>query len=343
MKKFLTGLALLAATATAMAQSNVTVYGTADAGVAYSTADRTDGVNKKAGVQGGMLQFNKIGFKGTEALGDGLKAIFQIEMGYDLGQGTGLNTARESFVGLGGSFGTVKLGRLETLDSQAAANFDALSASAFSPLGTAIGRETFSNSTVAYETKLGDVQLGAQYAFDGSSASANTTFGNGTPQERAASVSAVYGRGPLEVGYVYSNISNYGRVSADDRRIHVLGTSYDFQVAKVYGAYVNAKSDLANTLDAQVYALGVKVPVAKATVIDTSIAHVSDDVSNGHANIFGVQAVHSLSKRTAAYAGYQYVRNNGTQYAALNTNGVASQGTNGLNSSGLGVGLRHNF
>jgi predicted porin len=333
----------LGISAAAVAQSNVTIYGTADAGMVYSTSDRTDNVDKKTGIQGGLLQRNKLGFRGSENLGNGLKANFQIEMGYDLGQNTGLDNSRESFVGLSGNFGAVRLGRLETLDSVAAAQFDALSASAFSPLAAVVGRETFDNSAASYQTNVGNFALGVQYAFDGSSANANTAFGSGVDQERSVNLSAGYNRGPFETVYVFTNTSNYNRVANDDRKMHVLGASYDFQTAKVYGTYLTTKSDIKNTIDLDVYALGVKVPVTKTTVVDASVARANDDAVNGHANIYGIQAVHSLSKRTAAYAGYQYVKNSGTQYAALNTNGIALQGINKTNSSGFGVGLRHNF
>jgi predicted porin len=96
----------------AFAQTNVTVYGVADIGYNYAKS----GDNKFSGIQDGGnvgLQGSRLGFRGEEALGNGLKAIFTVEFGLELdnGQGTGLRNNRQSFVGLAGSFGSVTFGR----------------------------------------------------------------------------------------------------------------------------------------------------------------------------------------------------------------------------------------
>lgn len=344
--KLLAALAVAAlVSSAAFAQTNVTVYGTVDAGLANSTSDRADNIDRKSGVMGGLLDFNKLGFRGTEDLGNGNKAIFQVETGFDIAQNGGLNTNRESFVGLQTNrYGTYRLGRLETLDSVAAGRFDAMGMSAFSPLGSVVGRVTYANSAVDFTKQYGGLTVAAQYSADGSSANANTAFGVGTKQERSVGVMAAYEKGAMDVGYAYVKTANNGRNDADDRGTHVLGGSYALPLAKVYGAYAIVNSRDLTATDIRVAMLGAKVPVNSKTTIDASYARAKDNVTDGNADIWGVQAVYSLSKRTAGYAGYQYVSNNNTQYAALNTNGVATQGTgNGVNSSGFGVGVRHNF
>ena len=76
MKKSLVALALFGAfAATAQAQSSVQIYGTVDAGLGKAT-DGTTAVTKRDN--------NKLGFKGTEDLGNGLKAIFQLEIRYEI-------------------------------------------------------------------------------------------------------------------------------------------------------------------------------------------------------------------------------------------------------------------
>ena len=112
MKKSLVALALFGAfAATAQAQSSVQIYGTIDAGVAKATGSSAI-VTKRDN--------NKLGFKGTEDLGNGLKAIFQLEIRYESDTGTIENTSGtnsrplfqgQSRVGLQGDFGTVRLGR----------------------------------------------------------------------------------------------------------------------------------------------------------------------------------------------------------------------------------------
>jgi predicted porin len=108
MKKSLMAVALLGGIAgVAQAQTAVQIYGTVDAGMVKRT-DQTLAIGKRAA--------NTLGFKGTEDLGNGLKALFQIEMRYEPDTGTVENNGRPLFqgqsrVGLQGDFGMIRLGR----------------------------------------------------------------------------------------------------------------------------------------------------------------------------------------------------------------------------------------
>ncbi|MDL2357937.1 MAG: porin [Pseudomonadota bacterium] len=107
MKQTLLAIALLGAFGAATAQSSVTVYGTLDAGLIKKT-DTTLAIGKRDN--------NKLGFKGVEDLGNGLKALFQLEIRYEPDTGTVESNSRPLFqgqsrVGLQGGFGMVRLGR----------------------------------------------------------------------------------------------------------------------------------------------------------------------------------------------------------------------------------------
>ncbi len=108
MKKTLVAAALLGAFAgVAQAQTAVQIYGNIDVGMVKRT-DQTLAIGKRAS--------NTLGFKGTEDLGNGLKALFQVEMRYEPDTGTNENNGRPLFqgqtrVGLQGDFGMVRLGR----------------------------------------------------------------------------------------------------------------------------------------------------------------------------------------------------------------------------------------
>lgn len=121
MKKSLVALALFGAfAATAQAQSSVQIYGTIDAGLGKATGSTT-AVTKRDN--------NKLGFKGTEDLGNGLKAIFQLEIRYESDTGTLESNARPLFqgqsrVGLQGDFGTVRLGRGLTAFQESSTSFE---------------------------------------------------------------------------------------------------------------------------------------------------------------------------------------------------------------------------
>ncbi|WLI90313.1 porin [Massilia sp. R2A-15] len=113
-------IALAAFATSATAQTSVTVYGAIDAGIAKVT-DKTLAVTKR--------DANKLGFRGTEDLGNGLKALFQIEMRYEPDTGTVESGSRPLFqgqtrVGLQGDFGMLRIGRGVTAVQDAKDAFD---------------------------------------------------------------------------------------------------------------------------------------------------------------------------------------------------------------------------
>jgi predicted porin len=120
MKKSLLALAVLGAfAASAQAQSSVTIYGIVDAGATYQSKS---GVNNNGlfAVESGLMSGSRLGFKGTEDLGGGLKANFVLESGFntDTGAMSGQDFSgssnlfrRTSTVGLSGGFGAINIGR----------------------------------------------------------------------------------------------------------------------------------------------------------------------------------------------------------------------------------------
>lgn len=111
MKKNLFGAALMVAVGSAHAQSSVTLYGIIDAGFTYIN---NQGGERLIEFQDGANYGSRIGFKGSEDLGGGMKAIFQLENGFSLGTGqlrnNGALFGRQAFVGLSSNYGTVTMG-----------------------------------------------------------------------------------------------------------------------------------------------------------------------------------------------------------------------------------------
>lgn len=108
MKKTLLAIAVLAASGAAFAQSSVTLYGRADIGLTKIT-----GTSVALQDGGSVGTSSRIGFRGVEDLGGGLKASFLVEAGYRADANTGATTlgSRNSYIDLSGGFGTVRLGR----------------------------------------------------------------------------------------------------------------------------------------------------------------------------------------------------------------------------------------
>jgi predicted porin len=156
MQKKLIALAIAGlASAPVFAQTNVTVYGVVDATV-ESVAGRgaSDFLNADDElVDGGSVDVKRrtrvtsnsslIGFRGTEDLGNGLKALFQIESSILADAGGGTLAGRDTFVGLAGGFGTVQLGKLTTIMRAAGAKID------FNPGATGIGFQGATYGTIA--------------------------------------------------------------------------------------------------------------------------------------------------------------------------------------------------
>lgn len=344
MKK--SSIAFLAAAvmaSSAFAQSNVTVYGVADVGAAYSKSDGA-GPNVKSGVMSSLWEQSFIGVKGTEQLGNGLKATFTLEQAIDVATGD-LSSAREQNIGLTGAFGTVKAGRVETASSLYNKRLDVMGKTQFSPLTTVFGAEKIMGGTVVYQGAYNGFDFGGSYSQDGTGTT-NTyqAYGNGARQETVYSANVGYTAGKFATGYVYTKGDNVARTT-QDADIHFVGATYDFGVAKVGGSYtlVDAKG-VSGSNDLDVYAVSAQVPVSALTRIDAGYARAEFNQADAHANIYGVQVSHNMSKRTLAYVGYQYVDNSGTSFAALGTPyGTPAAGTNGGVSQGIGAGIRHAF
>lgn len=185
MKKKYLATAMLAAfgamAASAYAQSNVTVYGIVDTGVEYvnNANANKDGL---ARLSSGAMNTSRLGFRGTEDLGGGLKAVFQLESGFKVDTGaqdTADYFGRQANVGLEGSWGRIVAGRSFTTTYDFILPFDPMgysanyswitggSATASTTGGTVRkdGMVTNLANMVKYLGKFGDFKVGATYSF----------------------------------------------------------------------------------------------------------------------------------------------------------------------------------
>jgi len=156
MKKSLIALAVVGAfSAPAFADTN-TFYGLVDG--ALANVSMTGQKSQTLAVSGGLAT-SRLGFKGSEDLGDGLKAIYTLEYALDIEQngpvGTApsiansTTTARQQLVGLSGSFGTVATGRLQTTGYDFEVKYDPLGGSLVSPIQNLNSAKQFLIGTTA--------------------------------------------------------------------------------------------------------------------------------------------------------------------------------------------------
>lgn len=154
---------------------------------------------------------SRLGFRGTENLGGGLSALWQIETQVAIDQGVGTLASRDSFVGLKGGFGTVKLGNMETVYKYlgdplgilgiSSGNFVSLSnvISSRVAFGTSSAGSFHlrRNNSVIYQTpELGGFTIHAQYSPD------EIRSGNNLNAD-LWSVGLEYKRGPIEASIAH--------------------------------------------------------------------------------------------------------------------------------------------
>ena len=371
MQKKIIALAIagLASTA-AFAQTNVTVYGVADATFdSIKTTGSVEPRHARVSTNSSIL-----GFKGTEDLGNGLKADFQFESSVSLENTGALNTNRDSFVGVAGGFGTVLAGNLTgptrafgaAVDVNAGATGIAANSGILGKFGgilqgattdaggsltrNAVGRSAGSSAgpfdtrwknAIAYVSpSFGGVTLIGAYVANENKTNDVNTWGY--------DVGVKYAAGPVLVGLSFNQarinndfaIIGLQDIKASDTR---LVGSYDFGVVKINGIFdrVKVASNLVNETQ-KVYGLGAIVPVGKGKV--TGQYYVARDISgmsDTGAKLWSLGYEHSLSKRTILKANYARLSNDS---AANYQFGVASNAANtGETGSGIQVGIRHSF
>lgn len=346
MKKSLIALAAVAASGAAFAQSSVTVYGVVDTSIAY-----VKGAENVSGMLNSGNATSRLGFRGVEDLGNGLKANFVLEgeLAPDTGasndKGDSLNFKRQSTVGLAGSFGEVRLGRALTASYNAVSRYDMFGAvglgSTLAWNGTQTGYQNRSNNMISYiSPKFSGFGVGIDYGFG--EQKENRTA-------RYAGIGATYDNGPLSLGLGYDKANNGLAVTGtEDLTTWQLGGSYDLSVVKLAAFYKETKYKEIATGDSEklkTWNLGVSAPVGAAGVVKASYNNYKWSDSSEKAQQFSLGYVHNLSKRTALYGTYAFLKNkdNGNTFGL---NG-AFTGVNGADDSGkmhgLQVGVRHAF
>jgi len=338
MQKKLIALAVAGLVAApAFAQSNVTMYGIVDGGYYHANGNGT----KVNAIDSGLWSGSRIGFKGTEDLGNGLKALFQLEYKLSQDKDSGIDSSRQTFAGLTGSFGTVVAGRLQPMAKAVVDKYDPMASTIFSAfhnmhVGT-IHTGIRLNNAAAYVTpNMSGFTGQVAYSFGG--ISGDTAYTN--DQERVLGLAGDYSFGAASVGAVYHKIDNIGNVASADQKDWALAGSYDFTVVKLMAIYERSKSDSTGNTD-KAWTIGAQVPVTAADQIYVGYAKLKADAANSDSKSWAIAYTHNLSKRTMLYAGYDRVSNDDAATKAVSGISVATDP--GASSSAFGVGMRHTF
>ena len=347
-KKTLAGLAVAGLFSGAAMAADVNVYGVVDLGLMYNhtktealntskdavDSTKDDSLVMKSGVNAG----SRFGLRGSEDLGNGLKVSFKLENGFDADSGAlnqgGRLFGRESSVTLSGAFGQVSFGRMGGVAS-AAGTYDYVYAiaDAFDGFDNDIGGLVSSSrydNMITYQTpEFAGMKVLAQYSFKNDTKDEDDTGAEGkTSANRYASLAAVgqYGNLNHVAAYELQNVRHVQTTPAtepnDDQHTFYVGANYDFGVTKLFGmgqVFQGVRSlngiDALSTdgIDGFGLTVGAQTPVAGG-LLTTSVYYANGDDSlhaeSRESTYYGLAAryEYSLSKRTTAYAGAGYAK-----------------------------------
>jgi predicted porin len=323
----------------AQAQSTVTLFGVVDA----NFSRQKGGANTRTGIDSSGLQGNRWGMRGSEDLGGGIKANFVLESGFSPDTGTsgqgGRLFGRNAWVGLGGGFGEVRLGRQWTPLGGLTDEFGTKDSDILVVAGTLGAGAVFrSDNAATYITPnlggfTGQLQYATQYN--------GTEVGGADKNFRQQyGLSGFYKGGPVQAGVAYIEIKDNDAAPGNQKAKGLLAYgAFDLGFGIIKAAY--NKDDKGLDKDPVTIGVSFHVPIGalnlaagygKAKDTKGSAAGPSDD-----ADIFTVQAVYDLSKRTALYAFFTQVSNDAN--AQLGYNGPAVDKSSNL----FQIGMRHRF
>lgn len=335
--KHLVAASLAAVSGLAAAQDNVTVYGVVDANYTYGSG----GGKHFAGIDSGGISGSRLGFRGSENLGNGLKAIFTLEYGLKVDTNTGITSARQQFVGLQSNrWGALMLGYIYSPADDFNTDYDGLSNSGLLSARSNMLNDggfstktddTFQNAVGYISPEIGGVTLRAVVG-----KGEQTT----NPRETKVALGAEYKAGPFKAAILHHDVDNTGGTTPKrDLSETVLGAAYDFKLATLMATYASKKvtdRDRDNT-----WSVGARVPVGSGSVrLSYARLDMSDDSGNKDASGWTVAYFHDLSKRTTLYTGYHALNNASlATYDHEQIKGLSA----GTDARLFTVGMRHRF
>ena len=330
----------------ASAQSSVTLFGVVDLNGRWL---KNNGVTQYSMSQDGLAP-SRIGFRGVEDMGGGLKAGFWLEapLNPDIGNSDGLFFTRRSTVSLSNAWGEVRLGRDETATYKNTGGFDPFGDTGLGAAGNLTVKPPAVPDGGAYDTLVRANNMvgvflpagvvGGLYGLVQVAAGENT-YGNKFFGARLG-----YAQGPFDVAVAYGETLVAYDTYGDN--FNVAG-SWNFGFMKLAGFYgqIKVEGDKQDN-----WFIGASVPLGQWTLrasygqVERS-GTVPDNVEGQRARQLAVGAVYSLSRRTALYGTWSGITNKGGanfivgSFSNIPGGGAAAN----ADSQGAEFGVMHSF
>lgn len=316
--------AAFAAPAIAMAADGVSLYGTVDAGVESRTANSVTAVTMGSAI----YNSNRWGIKVSEDLGDDMKAMANLEGGFNTNDTSGKNQTfeRGTAVGLSSGNHAVTLGGNQySVDFKVRGKYDPMG---YKYLGVtesqtrgASGNGRYSNN-IDYTGKFGDVTVMAEKAMGTAGDDSASTF----------EIGAVYASGAITVGGAYASTKPVVGVNADATIYTTVGGAFDFGDGSVKLGYSQNKTGAAVAVTRKEIAAGVDYNLSNK--INVALGYYKSDLDSTTATdtrmILG--GTYALSKKTKIYAEMD-----------KKTTNAGTTGAVDVDSNGYAVGLSTAF
>jgi predicted porin len=281
-------------------------------------------------------QASYLGVRGTEDLGGGLKAFFQLETAFPPDNTTGTFASRNSAIGLQGGFGSILMGRWDTPMKVTQTAVDPWGDLTNGDItGAALDQGNFSlrsnNSVHYWSPTIAGLSLRLLYV-----ANEGKT---GTVNPSAHGASLAYSIGGLYVAYAYEKHKDVATVAGQNlsEEGNALAASYKFGDIKISGQYGEYKRD--NTPDDKSYMVGLEWAFGK-NVILASWQHAENDGTSAECDMGSIGYRYDFTRRTFFIASYTKVSNDNGMNCNFGSNAI---GAAGQNPEGVGFGVRHLF
>jgi len=355
MNKHIIAAAVAAAVAVPAMAQNVQVYGILDQ--AFVRSD--DGTSRAAANQPkinanlqSLLATQRLGVKGTEDLGGGLKLNFVLEGG--LGAQTAFaGFARGQYVELAGSFGSVSIGwrdlgttNIDDFVSQAG-NLGAMMTGADGAAmtnatgnGDGLGNDN-SNKIIYTSPTVGGfkVEIGYSAPHVNATGVASRDANGAVVSETQTGARIDFEQGPLKAAIGITKGASTGN-SNTDRKLTAFGAAYDLGVVSV--GYSLVKAEPTAAIEHKYNLFSAKMPMADGLalhgVYQTAQTNGADEKAEGYT----LAVTKALSKRTTVYGAYSAIENRGAN-AAYGMRGTGVIGTANADGVTYGVGVNHSF
>jgi predicted porin len=351
--------AALAAMAGAAQAQNVTLYGRVDLGIQHSTKADVDGNGDDDGdrteLYNGGIRPSIWGLKGTEDLGGGLKAFFNLESHFEadtgtFGGGTGKLFRRQANVGLTAGWGTVTLGTqytpavlalLPTDPRAIKEQMSGLYAFALNQVGGSGSNDIgiFMSNAISYSNTFGPINFGVAYGFG---EQADELDGG-----RMISAGVTY-TGPVTVSGYYQTVENFEDPVGPGGQFSEqmgLGVAVPIGGFTARGQYIKAESDAVGGLpesDTDFFALGVDFAWNQMNTLTVAFYRGdNDEVDDDKTNTLIVSNDYAISKRTTIYAQVAIV--DADDGATARTSVVSNAPVQDEKNTIVGIGISHNF